>query len=321
MSTDSFLLEVLRKTNDALVRTDIVKKIPGTSTAYYSLRDFLFQHFWPYQNVIEIQGSKMYVDVHYESLGMRRTFQAYAFSRIHEPSTTRLFKEVVKQGDFVVDLGANIGYFTLLAAKLMGKKGKAYAFEPEPTNFGFLTKNIKLNGYNNIVANQKAVSDRQGKVRLYINPEDTGHHTIKQYEGKSDDGRRFVEVDMIPLDDFFKGERHPIDVVKMDIEGAEMLALSGMDRVINENKNLKMFVEFYPTIIREMGSSPEEFACELLEHYHFSMFVISDDYWGLKEKSIKIGSVDELVNICKGEQAHVNLFLEKGDKVFEKLFI
>lgn len=306
-----------------------IGKIPGTRAMY----DFLFQHLWPHQDIIEIQGSKMYVDIHHKSPIMRKTFQVYALNRIHEPSTTRLFKEVVKQGDVVVDLGANIGYFTLLAAKLVGKKGKVYAFEPEPRNYNYLLKNIELNGYDNVFAVQKAVSDKKGKTKLYICPYDTGHHTINQYGGikayKPDfanDEKEFVEVEKIALDDFLKDMEQPIDVIKMDVEGAEMLALSGMDGIIKENGNLKMFIEFFPLLIREMGSSPEEFIRRLLEDYHFSMFIIGHDYsmhdYALvsNKEYLKINSVDELMNLCKGKRDCVNLFLEKGDRVFEKMF-
>jgi hypothetical protein len=108
--------------------------------------------------------------------------------------------------------------------------------------------------------------------------------------------------------------------MKIDIEGSEPLAFSGMDSLIKESKNLKMIMEFYPLVIKEMGFSPEEFAYKLLEKYNFSIYVVSDDYSGSKNRHIKINNVDELMNLCKDKDAHLNLFLEKGDKVFEKLY-
>lgn len=290
-------------------------KIPGLWGVY----DILFQLFWPYENVIKVNGSKMYLDVRDKSPSMRQTFQSYALARIHEPTTTRIFETIVKKGDNVLDCGANIGYFTLLFSRLVGSKGKVYAFEPEPRNFEFLTMNIQLNGYRCVTANNKAVSDRTGVVRLYIDPKDTGHHTIKQYNGVTDDNRKFVDIKSISLDSYFKG-KHSIDVIKMDIEGSEPLAFSGMDNLIKESKNLKIIMEFYPLVIKEMGFSPEDFVRKLLEDYMFSIYVISDDYSGLKNKHIKINNVDELINLCKDKDAHFNLFLEKGEKIFEKLF-
>ncbi|MBA7650995.1 hypothetical protein ES703_58810 [subsurface metagenome] len=122
---------------------------------------------------------------------------------------------------------------------------------------------------------------------------------------------------MVALDDYFKEMARPIDVIKMDVEGAEMLALSGMDRLIKESENLTMFVEFYPRLIREMGSSPEEFIHKLLEDYNFSIFVIGHDYYmrdyALDKGYLKINSVDELMNLCKDERPIVNLFIKKGE--------
>lgn len=292
----------------------VFKRLHGTGIGriplVWKVYDFLFQLFWSNKDIVEVQGSKMYVNIHDKSPSMRKTFQHYALSRVHEGSTTEMFKEVVKEGDVVVDLGANMGYFTLLAARLIGRKGKVYAFEPEPINYGVLTKNIELNGYNWVIPIQKAVSNKAGIARLYISPEDTGHNTLTQYDGRYDNGREFVEVETVALDEFFKDKEHQIDVIKMDIEGAEMLALSGMDRAIRENKNLRMFVEFFPTAIREMGYSPEEFARRLTEDYKFSMFAVGGDYSTGKE-NVKIDSVEQLMNLCKGQHGVANLFLER----------
>jgi len=301
-------------------------KIPGMMPVY----DYLYGFFWPENDILEVQGSKMYLNIHDKSHGM--TFRYYAVNRIHEEFTTILFKKVVNEGDIVVDCGTNIGYFTLLAAKLTGKKGKVYSFEPEPKNFNFLLKNIELNSYDNVFAAQKAVSDRAGTVKLYICPYDTGHHTINQYGGIKeyrpdfiDNKKDFIEIEAVSLDDYFKDLNQPINVIKMDVEGAELLALSGMNRIIHESKNLKMFVEFFPLLIREMGGSPEEFVRRLLEDYQFSIFVIGHDYSMHDNSSnkayLKINSVDEIMNICKGKNDHINLFLMKSeDKDDEKLF-
>ncbi|GAH59527.1 unnamed protein product, partial [marine sediment metagenome] len=174
-------------------------------------------------------------------------------------------------------------------------------------------------------AMQKAVSNKPGKTKLYICPYDTGHHTIHQYGGIEayrpdfvDSRKECVEIEMITLDDFFKGKEQSVDVVKMDVEGAEMLALSGMDRVIKSSKNLKMFIEFFPLLIKQMGDSPEEFIRRLLEVYHFSLFIIGHDYsmldLALKEEYVKVESVDKLMSFCQGEMDHINLFLTKGEK-------
>lgn len=95
----------------------------------------------------------------------------------------------------------------------------------------------------------------------------------------------------------------------MNIQGAEMAAFLGMGRLLRENKNLKIFVEFHPPAIRRSGESPEDFARMLLEDYGFSILAIGDDR--KDKKYSKINNVDELMNLCRGGGV-VDLFLEKG---------
>lgn len=310
-----FMRNMLRKIRNFLVSTRIHKKFPILVVLY----DYLFRCFGSHKSIIEIQGSKMYINVHEESADIRKTFQTYALNRIHEEATTELFKKIVKRGDVVVDLGANIGYFTLLAARLVGEQGRVYAFEPEPRNHKYLLKNIELNGYNNILPMQKAVSDRQGRTKLYICSYDTGHHTINQYEGirvqkpdLNDDKEVFIEVETTTIDGFFEDKEQSIDVMKIDVEGAEMLVLSGMDKVIKQSKGLKMFVEFFPLFIQKMGGSPREFIRKLLEDYGFSIFIIGQDYDARNRELLRVKSVDHLINFCKDPQDHLNLFIEKA---------
>src|SRR5260370_4391252 len=137
----SILFSVLMTTRKRLSGKGISEIVPGTQVIY----ELLFRLFWPNKKVVEVQGSMMYVDVFDPDPSMRRTFRAYALNRVHEESTTSLFRSIVKEGDVVVDVGANVGYFTLLAAKLTGSNGKVYAFEPEPRNYRYLLSNIQLN--------------------------------------------------------------------------------------------------------------------------------------------------------------------------------
>lgn len=279
-------------------------RIPGVNV----VSALLFERLWPDKSpVVEIQGSKMYVDSKGLPKGFRRTLQTYAMRKTWEELTTDLFKEVVKEGNVVVDLGANIGYYSLLAARLVGSKGRVYAFEPEPTNYSLLLKNIELNGYHNIIPVSKAVSNAVGTVRLFLDNQDTGAHTICEpgKKGKS------IEVESVTLDEFFKDREPRIDVIKMDIEGAEMSALVGMDRILKENNNLRIFVEFYFSGIARSGSSPQEFIRRLLEDYHFSILTIGD--YTKDKEYLRISNVDELMKLCRGEKT-ANLLLTKARK-------
>lgn len=273
--------------------------IPGAVAVY----NFLSQLLWPSKAFTEVQGSKMHFNLEGLPKGCIANFPPCIISGVWEKLTTEMFKKVVKEEDVVLDLGAHCGYYTLLAARLVGRKGKVYAFEPEPINYGLLIKNIELNGYDNIVPVQKAVSNITGTVRLFLDDKNTGGHTVCQPDEKVE----FIEVESVTLDEFFKDRKHPINVIKMDIEGAEMAAFLGMERILGENQNLKMFVEFYPPYIRRSGESPEDFVRVLLKDYGFSILAMDN------RRHLKIhnnNNIDELMRLCRGKRV-ANLFLER----------
>jgi FkbM family methyltransferase len=281
----------------------------------------LLQKFWPYGEIIEIQGSKMHLNILEENPVMRKTFQAYALNRIHEEATTNLFKKVVKEGDVVIDLGANIGYFTLLAAKLVGPTGKVFAFEPEPKNFSYLKKNVELNNYTNVIIEQKAVSNYNGRTKLFICPYDSGHHTINRPNGIEAYrlGRpgniTSIDIEVVTLDDYLRNKTDRVDVIKIDVEGAEALVFEGMKETLLKNQNIKIFLEFFPLLIEKMGSSPEDFAKYLLKN--FSVYVIGHDY-SMKEfnsEIMKIENYEEINCLLKEKIDHVNLYLMKNSNI------
>lgn len=175
----------------------------------------------------------MYIDVNDPNPNMRKTFQAYGMALVHEEETTALFRRIVKQGDVVLDIGANIGYFTILAAKAVGTAGKVFSFEPEPTNFKYLSKNIEVNGFSNAMPFRKAVSEKAGTSELFVCDYDSGHHTINQFDGIGAYSRgRHSEVHSIPIelvaiDEFLRDKTDRVDVIKMDVEGGRGACAEG----------------------------------------------------------------------------------------------
>jgi len=118
----------------------------------------------------------------------------------------------------VVDIGANIGYYTLIFARLVGEQGRVFAFEPDPANFSLLAKNVAVNNYHNVELIQKAVSDQTGNARLYLSPKSTVDHRIYS----SNDNRKFIDVEAVRLDDYFLDNNGKIDFIKMDIQGLKV---------------------------------------------------------------------------------------------------
>ncbi len=203
----------------------------------------------------------------------------------HEFFELEIMKKEIKEGDVVFDIGANIGYYTLMFAKLVGPKGKVYAFEPDPTNFSLLEKNVKINNYKNVILINKAVGNKTGKIKLYLSEENHGMHRV--YESKY--CKRAVDIDIIKLDDLFnKGIK--LNFIKMDIEGAEIDAIKGMSKLLNKNKP-KMLTEFAPVSINEFGPNPKEYL-ELLKKVGFKILNING-----KTKKIEELSMDQLLSL------------------------
>jgi len=212
-----------------------------------------------------IFGHKMYLD-------SKDTLQL-SFSGVHERFTTQFVMQEIKKGDVVLDIGANIGYYTLIFAKLVGDNGKVFAFEPEPNNFALLKKNVEINGYHNVVLIEKAVSNKNGKTRLYLAKENLGDHRI--YESEVIIGRNSIEIDTVRLDDYFKDYEEKIDFIKMDIQGAEPAAFEGMIRLL-EKKHPKLLTEFWPGGLNQFGVQPGEYI-NLIVRNGFKLYDLNED--------------------------------------------
>jgi len=175
---------------------------------------------------------------------------------IHEENETNLVKSKIKEGEIVVDIGANIGYYTLIFAKLVGTSGKVFAIEPEPHNFQLLQKNLKANSYQNVTIEKKVISDKNGKMKFYISESNVGEHSIFPL---TRDHKSFIDVETETLDDYFhkKGIDKKISFVKIDVEGAEVAVLRGMSCIL-ANENLKILIEYSPNFYRRFGEKSED---------------------------------------------------------------
>lgn len=172
-----------------------------------------------------------------------------------EPNESHWFVRTVKKGDTVVDVGANIGYYTLLAGHLVGDEGRVYAFEPDPANFVMLERNVRLNGLTNVVLEQKAVSNEAGSIQLFLREEHFGDHRIYQPKGES---RRSIDIEAVSLDDYFRGREAEIDFLKIDTQGAEAAIAKGMKQLVRANDKLVVVIEYSPRHLRDFGSEPAE---------------------------------------------------------------
>ena len=192
---------------------------------------------------------------------------------VYEPFETKIFRKTVKPGMTVVDIGANIGYYAVMAGMGTGPTGKVIAYEPDPTNMSFLQKNFKRNGINHAVTVQKAVSDRAGTATFYLTGNNKGTHSLVNNRGVA----HSLTVETDTLDRSLRELGiNKVDILKIDIEGAEPLALLGMTGTLTANPDLIIFTEFYPRAIRRLGNEPIDFLNKLHD-LGFSIRIIDED--------------------------------------------
>lgn len=171
----------------------------------------------------------------------------------------------LEKGDIVVDVGAHIGAFSVKAAKIVGKKGKVVAIEPEVNNLSFLRRNIEANELRNVTIVPIGIWSGRGELKLNLSTYRTGQHSFYRDRcyGTKDAGE-FEEVEVDTLDNMLRelGVKK-VDFIKIDVEGAEIEVLKGMDEALRNSVNLAIaayhFVdgkETYKTIVpslRERG--------------------------------------------------------------------
>jgi FkbM family methyltransferase len=275
----------------------VAKNLLGTGLSKYGIFQktsrFLTVKLKP--DFVIIDGDKLYLD--------KPDDLSLSVYGSHGKLTSALFEKEIKKGDVVIDIGAHIGFYTLFLAKLVGKTGKVFAFEPGKENFALLKKNIEINGYQNIIAENKAISNLTCKSKFYVGNELYVCGALFKPEHFDD----VVDVDTVSLDDYFKDFKEKIDFIKMDICGAEGKAFQGMNSLLNKNPSVKIIQEWWPWAITQHGISNPEKHLELLVNNNYKIFKIDE-----KENAVIETSIEELIKtfpISKMED--INLFCKK----------
>jgi FkbM family methyltransferase len=154
-----------------------------------------------------------------------------------------------KQGDIVVDIGAHIGHYTIIASKRVGINGKVIAIEANPGNFKLLNRNIRLNQLANVVSLNHAVYSKETKLKLYAPGEEAGHTIYNTLiSDRATNEEKFVEVNANTLDYLLqpKGIRQEqVNWIKIDVEGAEFEVLKGATNVLCKSKDITLLIEIH----------------------------------------------------------------------------
>ncbi|MBG1260299.1 FkbM family methyltransferase [Nostoc commune] len=181
----------------------------------------------------------------------------------YEEDKQKLLTELSLEGTTVLDIGANVGFFSILLSRLVGVTGKVISFEPLPRNIEFIRQHIRLNKIDNIEIISAAVSDKIGKIKFA-----TSHLHAQGYLTDKGD----LEVSIITLDSL-DNLNNPVSLVKIDVEGAEANVLRGGE---------KFFQEYRPIILLATHGKNQVNDCQVILHkYNYSMALINKDLYGL----------------------------------------
>ena len=203
---------------------------------------------------------------------------------LYEPPMTRVMQHHLRPGGTAVDLGANWGYFTLLAAAAVGPGGAVLALEPDPRHFNALSKNVALNGFGHVSPLQMAASAAEGRVSLVGYDEAETNRGVSRIAGIGDggsgigdqgsgigdrgsrigSGERHFDVPATSLD-ILTANRSQVDVVKIDVEGAEDLVLDGMREGLAARRYRAILLELHPQLLRAKGVDPAALVARLRE--------------------------------------------------------
>lgn len=180
---------------------------------------------------------------------------ALAF-RVYEKNEAAFLKRVFFSGMVFLDIGANVGYYTALAGHAAGAAGRILALEPDPESYSYLTQTIEANGFTNVTPFQIAASDEIGSAQLHISGDNRGDNRLYANELASD----IVTVSTTTVDVLLRQAGiTSVDVIKMDVQGAEGRVLSGMKDTLGQFKPITILSEFWPDGLRRARTEPEQF--------------------------------------------------------------
>ncbi len=211
-----------------------LKKFLGLISEGYALKDKFALSFYSAETffrkmLLLKENPKLIYDVTLKNRGGlfycgRHINSVWVASSFHEKEIKDYF--CLKSGIFV-DIGANIGKYTVIAGRKLGNRGKVVSIEPEPSNFKILERNIRLNKLNNVVSEQAACSSKEGNINLYLRRTGTGGHSLVRKSGEK------IIVKSLKLDSILiKHKIKRISLIKIDAEGAEYEVLRGAKKTL-----------------------------------------------------------------------------------------
>lgn len=225
-------------------------------------------------------------------IGNEDVGRSMLFYKYFEPRETCFMKKIIQPHFICLDIGANVGYYSLLFASL-AYKGKVYSFEPVPLGYHLLMANIEINNFENIEAYNVALGEKNGR-RSFSVASDSAFSSFKDVGRKKI--KKVIDVDVVPLDEFVRENKiEKIDILKMDVEGAEKLVLNGAKNIFSNDNLLPkiMMLELYDKNFIKYQTSVSEMT-QHIRDLGYRMFFVDND---LKLRSFTEENYNNVCNV------------------------
>jgi FkbM family methyltransferase len=264
-------------------------RIPG-SRAFYA---FLIGRLRP--DEVTVRGHLMRLDP-LDSLLL-------SVNGTYEEAELDLLRDCIRPGDTILDIGGHIGLYTLEASRAAGPDGRVVTFEPSSDNFALLEHNVMVNGCTNVVLVEAAVSYADGELTLVLSDDNSGDHQIT---ADVSSGRHTERVRTVAIDSYCRDAAiTSVDVVKMDIQGAEPVALAGALRTIEAATDMILFTEVSPHHLASRGGT---------EAYLDALQGAGFDLWQLTDTGAVPRTLADLGHLRIGADTdHADLICVKGN--------
>jgi FkbM family methyltransferase len=212
---------------------------------------------------------------------------------LSEPETADFILRFLRPGMVLIDVGAHLGEYTLLAAQAVESTGEVHAFEPQVNLFAILSQNVQMNDFNNVILNRSAVSDRPGEIEFEVNDEPSVS-SIRKHDAPSKHVK-VVKVSCTSLDTYWSNQERKIDLIKVDVEGAEKFVFEGAKQLLglSPDEAPTWIFEYSLTGYAGFDYHPSELV-ELLSNYGYEVWRYSS---AGKLSNFDPKSSSELVNL------------------------
>lgn len=222
---------------------------------------------WVYKRVFYFGKAKQEEEISFKNLRLLvHTKDVYMVPSLindeFENFELKVFEDLIKPGMEVLDVGANIGIYSLIANRKVGSKGKVHAFEPVPENVDLIKKNIALNKATRVKLIERAVGDSSKDVSISIVEDSLSTHHIGDGSGQT------LSVKSCTIDSYVKKNDVKVGLIKMDIEGYEGYAIAGANNTL-AGKDMILLTEFSEEFIKRSGKDPIKCGAQLLSMFKY----------------------------------------------------